>query len=349
MLLATMLLGGLFLAGIVRDTDVAEAWHHLTRLGAGGMGLLLVAHALRTLADATSWLLTLPSVRPTPRWLCRTWTILLAASALELLTPLGGLGGDAMKVVVLKRHYGVRYTEASASLVLTRTTDMLAVLVFVTLGGALVLGTGLLPRAQELAALLGFVVFALAAVCFVTAQRTHGFSRIAAWLGRRQLGRRLSARAIAALAPLTAVEDALGAFYDRRRARLALSIGAALAELMLGAFADWLALWLLGHPATLRDALVIQAIVLLVTNMLFFVPANLGTQEGALVLVCGALFGSPALGLALAAIRRARDLAWIAGGLVVGSAFSVSLPNTVRDSDTPRATLSREDPEEGAS
>jgi uncharacterized protein (TIRG00374 family) len=331
-LLATMLLGGLVLAGIVRGGDLREAWHHLARLGAGGMGLLLAAHALRTLADAASWLLTLPSVQPTPRWLCRIWTVLLVASALELLTPLGGLGGEPMKAVVLKRHYGIRYTEAAASLVLTRTTDMLAVLAFVTVGGALVLGTGLLSRGEELAALVGFGIFALAAVSFVTAQRTHGFSRIAAWLGRRRPGR-FGDRLRAALAPLTAVEGALVAFYERRRTRLALSAAAAFAELTLGACADWLALWLLGHPATLRDALVIQAVVLLVTNMLFFVPANLGTQEGALVLVCGALFASPALGLALAAIRRARDLAWIAGGLVVGSAFSASLPEAVRDSE----------------
>jgi len=49
--------------------------------------------------------------------------------------------------------------------------------------------------------------------------------------------------------------------------------------------------------------------------------------------ICGALFGSTALGLALAAIRRARDLVWIGAGLVIGSAFSMSLPDTVPDSE----------------
>ena len=311
-LLAMTLLGGLLLAGVVRDTDLVEVWYHLTHLGAGGIVALLAVHAVRTVADATSWLITLPSVRPSPRWLGRAWTILLAASALELVTP---LGGEPMKAVVLKRHYGIPYTETGASLVLTRTTDMLAVILFVGLGGYLVLGTGLLPRAEELMALAGFGIFALAAVCFVTAQRTHGFSRIAAWLGGLRFGRRLGDRAITALAPLTAVEDVLIEFYDGRRMRLGLSVAA------------------LGYPATLRDALVIQSVVLLVTTTLFFVPANLGTQEGALVLICGALFGSPALGLALAAIRRARDLVWIGAGLVIGSAFSMSLPDTVPDSE----------------
>ena len=347
-MLAAVAVGALLLAGLVRGTDVAEAWRHLAGLGAGGMALVLVVHFFRTIADAVSWLATLPSVRPGPRWLWRMWTTLLAASALELVTPFGALGGEPMKVVVLKRHYGVRYADTGASLVLTRTTDMLAVLVFLVVGGALVLGTGLLSRTEERAALAGFAVFALATGCFVTAQRTHGFSRIAAWIGRRRLGGRLGERAVAALAPLTTVEDALVAFYTRRRPRLAVSLAATLAELTLGALADWLALWLLGQPATLRDVLVIQAVVLLVTNTLFFVPANLGTQEGALVLVCGALFGSPALGLALAAIRRVRDLVWIAGGLVVGSAFSMRLPDAERD-PLPHATMSRGDPGEGAS
>jgi len=116
-LLAMTLLGGLLLAGVVRDTDLVEVWHHLTHLGAGGIAALLAVHAVRTLADATSWLLTLPSVRPSPRWLGRAWAILLAAAALELVTP---LGGEPMKAVVLKRHYGVPYTETGASLVLTR-------------------------------------------------------------------------------------------------------------------------------------------------------------------------------------------------------------------------------------
>ena len=72
------------------------------------------------------------------------------------------------------------------------------------------------------------------------------------------------------------------------------------------------------------DAMVIESFVILVRSTLFFVPADLGTQEGAQVLICGAITGSPALGLALAAIRRARDLLWIAWGLGIGSRYLLS-------------------------
>jgi hypothetical protein len=42
------------------------------------------------------------------------------------------------------------------------------------------------------------------------------------------------------------------------------------------------------------------------------------------VLITGAVASSPELGLALAAIRRARDLIWIAWGLAIGSVYSIA-------------------------
>jgi len=52
------------------------------------------------------------------------------------------------------------------------------------------------------------------------------------------------------------------------------------------------------------------------------VPANLGTQEAALVTSCAAITGSSMLGLAMAIIRRALELAWVGVGLLVGWTFS---------------------------
>jgi len=48
------------------------------------------------------------------------------------------------------------------------------------------------------------------------------------------------------------------------------------------------------------------------------VPAGLGFSEAAMVLLFGALTGQPALGLAVALIRRARELIWSAWGLWFG-------------------------------
>ena len=50
----------------------------------------------------------------------------------------------------------------------------------------------------------------------------------------------------------------------------------------------------------------------------FFIPANIGTQEGAFVVAITALTGDASLALSIAAVRRARGLAWIVWGLALG-------------------------------
>jgi hypothetical protein len=55
--------------------------------------------------------------------------------------------------------------------------------------------------------------------------------------------------------------------------------------------------------------------------MLFFVPGDVGTQEGALMLICGAITGSASTAFALATIRRVRDLLLVTAGLAIGSHY----------------------------
>jgi hypothetical protein len=52
------------------------------------------------------------------------------------------------------------------------------------------------------------------------------------------------------------------------------------------------------------------------------------------MLICGALLGSPAAGLALAAIRRARDLVWIPVGLALASHYSLRAGSAMRTHET---------------
>jgi hypothetical protein len=74
----------------------------------------------------------------------------------------------------------------------------------------------------------------------------------------------------------------------------------------------------LGHPISLTDAWVIEAAVQLVRSGAFFIPAGIGMQEGAFFVIIALLTGQPALGLAVAAVRRFREVIWIAWGLVLG-------------------------------
>ena len=283
------------------------------------LGVFLAGHV----ALAGSWLRPLPEARPGPRWLFRLWRVLMVGAALESVTPLGGLGGDPAKAILLKRHYGIRYTQASSSLVLTRMSDLMAQVLFIGIGLVLIFRAGVLPLPYRLAALTGLALFSAAIALFLLAQTQRGFSRIRAWLERGRLGGWLGRHAVEALDAVRQVEDRLVAFYRSRRLRLALSVSCAFAEWTANAAAVWLAVHLLGHPIGFDEALMIEGFLALVRSTFFFVPGDIGTQEAAQVLICGALTGSPETGLALAALRRARDLTWILCGLAIGGGFSL--------------------------
>ena len=78
----------------------------------------------------------------------------------------------------------------------------------------------------------------------------------------------------------------------------------------------------------------IECMVQLVRTITFFIPAGLGTQEGAFLIGVGVLTGAPSAGVATALVRRFRDLIWIGSSLFLATFYSV----------TP-ARVSREEPD----
>jgi uncharacterized protein (TIRG00374 family) len=336
-MLLMLLLGSSLLGVILYRTNLGEAWERLAQLGVDRLLLLLGLYLMGTLALTGSWLLTLSPVRPTPTWLWRLWRVWLVGNALEYTTPFGTLGGEPAKAILLKRHYGLRVRDVTSSLVLTRMTDLVAQLVFIGAGFALILRADLLPLPHRVAAASGLLLLSVGSLSFYFAQQHRMLGRVRGWLERGWLrGRQLSAKALAALDAVHDIDEQLALFYRREKARFWLSVGAAFLEWTSGALVAWAAINAVGYPISFAEALMIEAFLALVRSTLFFVPADVGTQEGALVLICAAITGSPATGLALAAIRRTRDILLVATGLAIGSHYSL------RDRSTLEAELEAE-------
>ncbi len=320
-----MLLVGMTLLGVILyQTDLGEVWSRLQEVGGWGIALVLLFYLLGTVSVSASWLLTLPGVRATPRWLYRLWRAWMVGSFFEIVTPLASLGGEPVKAIVLHRYYDTRYQNATTSLVLARMTDLVAQILFITAGFALILHGDLLPTRYQIMAGAGLALFVAGILGFFLVQNKRAFSRLRAWLERGRLRKRLlSGRAVTLLDALHEIEDQLVDYYASQRGRFALSTIAVLGEWMSGVFATYVAVNLLGYPITFAEAFVIDSFVALVRSVFFFVPADLGTQEGAQVLICSGITGSPELGLALATIRRSRDLVILALGALFGTEYSL--------------------------
>jgi len=79
----------------------------------------------------------------------------------------------------------------------------------------------------------------------------------------------------------------------------------------------WLAMRMMGHPIAPLDAVMIEGLLSAARTAGFLLPAGLGVQEGAILVLCGWAGIPGPLALALALLKRARELGVCLPGLGV--------------------------------
>jgi putative membrane protein len=269
------------------------------------MAPIVAFHLVPLYADVVAWRYLLARRPPVARLLLIRWI----GESVNGLFPVPHLGEFVR--AGLARRAGVA-GEAGASVVVDVTLGLVTEIPFAALGLALLAvasaGSGLV---RALLLVLGVLVFAGASLYLV--QRAGLFS-LAALLARRWPGPLRRLFDIAAARAL----DARVAIVYRRRADLALSAAWRFAGWVVGAGEIWLALAALGRPVGLAAAVVLESLSQAARTAAFAIPGGLGVQDGALLLLCGQLGIAPETALALSLVKRCREVALGAPGLVVG-------------------------------
>lgn len=310
---------GLTLLGwILADVDLGSVWRQVTSVGVIGLGIILAAFAVEFGADVASWQMTFRSVPLRPRWLGRLYLVRMVGEAWNIITPMASIGGEPVKVVLLKKYYGVSYSEASASILLAKTTNLIALVIFLCGGFILLLHDPRFSTAYRSTAAAGLAGFTIAIAGFYLVQRLRVSSKLGVRLSKWRLGARLAD----ALHHVEAFDDRLVDYYVARRRRFLCASTLALCNWFTGALGIYLTMYFLGLPVSFAEAWIIEALAQLVRAGTFFIPASIGAQEGIFVLVCGVLTGDASAGLAAALVRRFRELIWIIVGLLLGWWFS---------------------------
>jgi len=305
---------GLGLFGLVlAQADLNAVADHVGTLGwAGALGIPAVS-LLPFLADTWSWQILFTPPRPGWGWFAALWKVRMVGSAINKLTPLAGLAGEPVKAVILKRIYGLPYREGIASLVLAKTANLIALVVFLTLGMALAFAGDGLPRGYRLAAAVGFAVLAFSIGVVFAVQRFRISSALGVWFSRRWPGRSIGH----ILHHLHEMDNRLVHAYTRDRSRFLAATFLTFLYWVLGAVELYLIFWFMGHPVTVVEASAIAATLELVRAGTFFIPANIGAEEATLELIVTSITGEAGLGLAVAFVRRYRELLWIGLGVMI--------------------------------
>jgi putative membrane protein len=283
----------------------------LAALAAAGWSLIWVAlfHFIPLSLDTVGWM-HLVSRRDRPPFRIFCWARWVA-EAFNSLLPVAQIGGHVVRAILIAGRR-LPKTQASATVMVDFTVGIATQFVFSFLGAALLLGV--LKSGSWVADVAGIVILAFGfLILFFLAQR-HGFFSLTMNFAKRILGD--GRKVLLLTGNARALDDQIALLYRQHRT-LAACGAFRLAGWLLKAAETLLALHLLGYRAGFGEALIIESLSNAVASAAFVIPGGLGVREGGILLLGGLLGLPPEGALALALVRRGRELVLGFPGLLV--------------------------------
>lgn len=299
---------GLFL-GVLRQADLSAVWRQILGLQ-WRFAVVLLVYAVIFSLDTVGWRYALPaSAAARIRW-DRLLRARMAGEAVNYVTPTAWIGGEPVKALLLAKRHGLPLAEGMASVVVAKTTFALSMFLFIVTGLLVAAATQTVPATLTRWMWVMLPVLGGLLTLFVVVQFLQPFRRSAAVVGRLRLG-----WVAWVVEQVQTWDAAIAASYRRAPRRLLGSFSFHWLGWMAGVVEVYLILRFLHAPVGWTTAWSIEALWVLLKSGAFMIPGSLGASEGLMVLVCVGLGVDAVSGLALALIRRARELAWLGWGL----------------------------------
>ena len=302
-MIAAAVIGAALFVYAVRTAGVAEIVDGIRRVG-WGLLLILAIAGTRFLLRAECWRWCLPPGTFFPYG--RALAAFLAGDAVGNVTPLGLLASEPTKVLLTRHHLATR--ESVASLAVENLVYAASVVAVIATGLALLAFTVPLPQAWR-AAILGSLV-ALAVFCAAALYAMRG--RWDPSRGARPPWRER----------LASLRDDVLRFSGGHPQRLWRVFALDLGFHVLAVLETYLTLlWLLGDRSpTIVQSIIFEALNRVITVVFKFVPFRVGVDEASAGALAPVLSINPAAGVALAVVRKVRNLFWAAIGLALVAA-----------------------------
>ena len=282
----------------------------LTSAAGAGWGVLVVAlfHFVPMGVDTLGWRCLLDRDRRPPylALLRRRWI----SESVNGLLPVAQVGGEFLRARLLTQRR-IDGATAGASVLVDITLGFTMQLFFALAGVAMLARTTedpALARGLTIAICLGLGAMTL----FYLAQRGGLFLFLARTIERLQ-----GERSWLSFAGGAEVLDAKIARLWKRRGRVWRCAVLRLCAWALGTGEVWLALHFLDVPVSLGEAMIIESLAQAARSAGFAIPAAIGVQEGGYLLACEALGIHSESALALALVRRAREVILGVPGLAI--------------------------------
>ena len=295
--------GALVALALVYRFGAASVASALSHIAWWQFALICLLYMLNVAVDACGWRYAMTRDRTS---LHRLVGARLAGDAVNVLSALASVGGEAVKAWVLRHE--VPYEESVPSLIVSKTAEVVAQALLLAVGILVAWTTDIVQPWLRSAMVYLLVVEVIGVGGFLGVQ-------VAGVVGRA--GRVLSWAGAGGMDHAQRLDEALRGFYRHEWRRFLLSVGLYFVGWLLSAVQALVVLASLGLGGSLVMAIIIEALWSGVRFATFFVPASLGTLEGANAAAFGAFGFSASAGLAFTLVRRAAQAVWIGIGVVI--------------------------------
>jgi uncharacterized membrane protein YbhN (UPF0104 family) len=279
------------------------------RMAGWGLIITISLEAAARLLNTLGWRVTIADY---PRALSfgELFVARVGGEAVDYTTPSANLGGQFVMALTVRRK--LRMPVGLATTIVASLAEAVGQIVFIA--AALMLSLGMIPATEHLFWPIagGFALAILLAAGFFFVQTRRPFSYVWRMAAKFEIA---SVRRIEVKEAADEADSILLEFYARHRWRLLLSCVCYALAWSLGPVEILILLKLLHQTATVRVALLVEAVGLLIERATFLIPAKLVSQEGGKALIL-AMLGYPAgIGFAIGFLRRIKEMVWVLLGL----------------------------------
>jgi hypothetical protein len=298
--LAAALGGAVLFTYAIRNVGWANVLSGINKVGWGLVPILALA-GLRFLLRAAAWRMCMP---PRAQFtLGQAFAAFLSGDAVGNVTPLGMLASEPTKVLLTRHHLAT--LDSVASLALENILYTISVLAMLAFGLALMLATVPLSSAIRWTTVGGLAVIGVLATAVVAALRTpvaNGATQASRWRSR-----------------VVRLRTEVSRFALEHPARMARVFALQLGFHALAVLETFLTLeWLMGaRTPTLTQAVLFETVNRLTVVLFKFIPFRIGIDEATSGAAASLFAVTAAAGVALAVVRKARQLFWTGIGLLL--------------------------------
>ena len=293
-----LLVGILILTLLIFWQGFAEIFGLLFKSGFSLL-LLPVVWLPSLIIAVISWYQLFPNklIPPFKELLLALWV----GRAINTLLPVATIGGEIAKARLLIL-WGRPATNVSASVLVDKTVQAIALIPWAIIGTALLIYLAINNKLAMLL-ILGTLLLSIGIAGFIFFQRAGLFSFFAKLVGKFNASDNWAEITLKA----SDVDGLVKEIYGNKK-RFIISILWRTLGLILQTSEVWLACYLLGHPISLIEALMLKSLTSIITDLAFIIPNGYGVQEGG-YLMLGILVGlTPEFSLALSLATRVREL-----------------------------------------